>query len=235
MRPIRPCAVGVAVAVVLAGCTGDDPSGSSTDGDGTTDGVGRQLTDAEAEEALPERPEGLTSGEWEATGEDRQTSPEGCLDILRLGSEAEEAKETRSGFAGIVYSNAVGPLEDQESYTITISSHSDPVGPEVLTSAGSALGDCSAFSFTGTDENGNFDERILAQGIPVKNLGDQTFAVRFTAFPQIDGEVQRQYLDQIDVRVGHTLVSVRSSGYRENASTEEIERMAQEILDNLES
>lgn len=234
MRPFRPCAVGVAVAIALAGCTDDEPATSSTEGDGTTDGVGRELTDDEAEAALPDAPEGLDGSAYEIGAEDRKTDPEECLDLLRLGPEAERLRDARSGFAGITYSNPSGPLEEQQSYTISIASHPDPIGPDVLSQAGEALGQCSAFSFTGTDASGNFDERILAEGIPVKNLGDQTFAVRLTSFPEIDGDVHRQYVDQIDVRVGHTLVSVRSTGYRENDDTQDIEEMAQQILDDLE-
>lgn len=234
MRRFRPCAVGMAVAVALAGCTGEEPTTSSTEGDGTTDGVGREITDAEAKQALPDAPEGLDGTSYVAGADDRNTDPETCLDLLRLGPEAERLRDARSGFAGITYSDETAPLEEQQSYTITIASHPDPIGPDVLTRAGDALGECSAFAFTGTDATGNFDERILAEGIPVKNLGDQTFAVRLTAFPQIDGDVHRQYVDQIDVRVGHTLVSVRSTSYQENDGTEDIEEMAQRILDDLE-
>ena len=156
------------------------------------------------------------------------------MDLLLLGTDSTELREVRAGFAGITYAKDTGPIDDQEIYTVTVSSYSDPVGPDLLASAGHALGTCTAFSFTGTDEGGNFDERIIAEGLPVKNVGDQTFSVRLTAFPRIDDDVHRQYVDQIHVRVGHTLVSVRSTHYEENADTEDIEEMAQEVLDNLE-
>lgn len=240
MRTIRPIgAIGAAAigSITLVGCTtpGDDNGSSGGAGSvGRTDGIGREITDDDAEAALPEKPTGYTSDDYEAGAEDRATSPEVCLDLLRIGSLAEDLNEDTSGSAGIIYAKDTGPVDDQETYTITITSHSDPVGPDLLAAAGSALGDCSAFSFTGRDEGGNFDERVIAEGLPVKNIGDQTFAVRLTAFPRIDNNVHRQYVDQIDVRVGHTLVGVRSTHYDENADTEDIEDMAQEILDNLE-
>ncbi len=237
MRTIRPIGATIGAAAIgfvsLAGCTGDDDGGGAGSV-GRTDGIGREINDSEAEAALPEKPNGFTSGDYEAGAEDRNTSPEECMDLLLLGSESTDLREVRAGFAGTTYSKDTGPIEDQEVYTIAIDSHSDPVGPDILATAGSALGSCSAFSFTGRDDSGNFDERIIAEGLPVKNVGDQTFAVRLTAFPQIDGDVHRQYLDQIHVRVGHTLVSVRSTHYEENADTEDIEGMAQEALDNLE-
>lgn len=238
MRTTRPigAAIGAAVmgSIVLAGCTGDGDDSGGAGSVGRTDGIGREISDGEAKAALPEKPNGYTGGDYEVTAEDRETSPESCLDLLRLGSLAEDLREDRSGFGGATYAKDTGPIDDQEIYTITVASHSDPVGPDILAAAGNALGDCSAFSFTGRDEGGNFDERIIAEGLPVKNIGDQTFAVRLTAFPRIDNDVHRQYVDQIDVRVGHTLVSVRSTHYEENADTEDIEGMAQEILDNLE-
>ena len=237
MRTIRPVGAtigAVAIGVVaLVGCTGDDDGGAAGSV-GRTDGIGREITEAQAEAALPEKPNGFTSGDYETGAEDRSTSPEECMDLLLLGSEAEDLRESRSAFAGATYAKDTGPIDDQEIYTVRIDSHSDPVGPDILATAGSSLGTCSAFSFTGRDDNGNFDERIIAEGLPVKNVGDQTFAVRLTAFPHIDGDVRRQYVDQIHVRVGHTLVSIRSTHYEENADTEDIEDMAQEALDNLE-
>lgn len=239
MRTIRQIGATIAAAaigvVALAGCTGDDDGeGGGAGSVGRTDGIGREINDAEAKAALPEKPAGYTSGDYETGAENRKTSPEECMNLLLLGTESVDLREVRSGFAAVTYSKDTGPLEDQEVYTIAVDSHSDPVGPDVLATAGSSLGSCSAFSFTGRDDSGNFDERIIAEGLPVKNIGDQTFSVRLTAFPQIDGDVHRQYVDQIHVRVGHTLVSVRSTHYEENADTEDIEAMAQESLDNLE-
>lgn len=237
MRTIRPVGAAIGVAaigvVALVGCSGE-AGGGAAGSVGRTDGIGREITEAQAEAALPEKPNGFTSGDYEAGAEDRNTSPEECMDLLLLGSEAEDLRESRSAFAGTTYAKDTGPIDDQEVYTIRIDSHSDPVGPDILATAGSSLGSCSAFSFTGRDDNGNFDERIIAEGLPVKNIGDQTFSVRLTAFPHIDGDVHRQYVDQIHVRVGHTLVSIRSTHYEENADTEDIEDMAQEVLDNLE-
>ena len=88
----------------------------------------------------------------------------------------------------------------------------------------------ASFSFTGKQGGSAFDERILAESLPVRTIGEQTFAVRLTTFANIDGKSERGYVDQLDFRVGHNLVSVRSASYREGRSTQDLEEMAQEVL-----
>ncbi|WP_435201807.1 hypothetical protein [Janibacter sp. GS2] len=248
MRPARAIAVTTVTALAVAGCVGplagDDPSSppsSSSASQGTTPSptrstdfgrAERELTDAEAKQVLPERPADATPNE-SATVKQRRTDPEVCIDLLRLGWQGRTAKTMRTAYAESDYFTDADDLETYQGYTLSVSSHSSPVSPGLLSRAGDALGQCEAFAFTGTSAGSSFDDRILAEGLPVRNIGEQTFAVRLTSFVTLKGRTHRIYLDHLDVRVGHNLVSVRSASYRESNGTEELEKKAQEILDNL--
>lgn len=244
MRGLRPLAVTTAAAAVLVGCavptgTGEESSSStSSRSESATptadlERAGRQLSTAETKAALPQRPKGFTNDEV-AQAKHRRTDPEVCVDLLRLGWQARNTKQMRTADAGANWFAHGDDKDRYQSYTIDIDSHSEEVSPGLLGRAGDALGECESFSFTGKQGGSAFDERILAESLPVRNIGEQTFAVRLTTFASIDGKSERGYVDQLDFRVGHNLVSVRSASYRENRSTKELEEMAQEILENLE-
>ena len=246
MRGLRPLALTTTTVAVLAGCImpfGDDDTGSggssppsssdSTTPDAGLERAGRRLSTAEAKAALPERPEGFTDDEV-PTAKHRRTDPEVCVDLLRLGWHARNTDQKRTAEAGVDWSIHGDHKDRYQSYTIDIHSHSEEVGPGLLGRAGAALGECEAFSFTGQQSGQSFDERMLAEGLPVRNIGEQTFAVRLTTFTRIDGKTERGYVDQLDFRVGHNLVSVRSASYREGRSTQDLEEMAQEVLEKLE-
>lgn len=248
MRPVRAIAVTTAVAIAVAGCVGpfadDDlpspPSSSSASKGATpsptrTTDLGRaerELTDTEAKQALPKKPAGATPNE-SASVKQRRTDPEICLDLLRLGWQGRTAKAMRTAYAESDYFTDADDVATYQGYTLSVSSHSSPVSPNLLNRAGDALGQCETFAFTGTSAGSSFDDRILAEGLPVRNIGEQTFAVRLTSFVTLKGTTHRIYLDHLDVRVGRNLVSVRSASYRESNSTAELEKKAQEILDNL--
>lgn len=249
MRSLRVSAITAVTAITVAGCVGpfaDDtaspppssPSGSTdaTPSPTQTTDFGRaerELTDAEAERALPREPAGTKPNE-SPSGAQRRTDPEVCLDLLRLGWQGRNTKKMRTGYAESDYFTDGDDIETYQGYTLSISSHSSPVSPSLLGRAGDALGQCEAFAFTGTSAGSSFDDRILAEGLPVRNIGEQTFAVRLTGFAEVNGRTHRLYLDHLDFRVGHNLVSVRSASYREDNSTAALEKKAQEILDNLE-
>lgn len=248
MRAVRAIALPTVTALALAGCIGpfaDDapeepPSSSTASSDATptptqTTDFGRaerELSDAEAKRALPKEPAGAKPNEG-PQGSDRRTDPEVCIDLLRLGWQGRNTKATRTGYAESDYFTG-DDTKNYQGYTVSISSHSSPVSPHLLGRAGDALGQCDAFSFTGKSAGNSFDDRYLAEGLPVRNIGEQTFAVRLTGFANIKGKNHRVYLDHLDFRVGHNLVSVRSATYRESTSTAPLEQKAQEILDDLE-
>lgn len=248
MRAVRAIALPTVTALALAGCIGpfgdDDPSSPPSSSTASTEATPsptrtpdfgratRELSDAEAQRALPKEPADATSAEG-PTGTERRTEPEVCIDLLRLGWQGRNTKKTRTGHAESDYFTG-DDTKTYQGYTISISSHSSPVSPGLLGRAGDALGQCATFDFTGRSAGSAFDDRMLAQGLPVRNIGEQTFAVRLTGFTEVEGSTHRIYLDHLDFRVGHNLVSVRSASYREGSSTAALEKKAQEVLDNLE-
>lgn len=246
MIPLRPVAVATAAAITLTGCSlpfagdGDDasspPSSSSAGPDPTpTEDLGRagrQLTDQEVEQALPTTPDGYTRDEQPRSTQ-RRTDPETCLDLLRLGWQGRNANQKRTARAdGHWYTNG-NDVETYHAYSATVATHSEAVSPHLLRRAGEALGQCDSFSLTGVTSGASFDDRVLTESIQVRNIGEQTFAVRLISFVQVNGKTHRLYLDTLDFRVGHNLVSVQSVSYQEDHDPDRLETMAQRILDDL--
>lgn len=246
MSPLRPLAFAAAGAVALTGCStpfgGDEgasavtSSTTSTSASSPTPDLGRatrELSGAEARKLLPTKPEGYRSTEVDNDSRWRRTDPEVCVDLLRLGWQGRHAYSRRTARGGASWYTNPDDTETYQAYTVTIDSHSDPVGPGLLGRAGDALGQCGAFALTGTSADGAFDERILAEGLPVRNIGEQTFAVRLTSFVEVGGRTHKLYTDQLVVRVGHNVVTVGSTHYRERSSTRRLEKLADETVENL--
>ncbi|WP_282070530.1 hypothetical protein [Janibacter hoylei] len=91
-------------ALALAGCiptlAQDDPS-SSPPASSTAptapqhERAGRELTQADAEAALPDLPQGAQERSTEVTASHRKTDPESCLEVLRIGPTYDELAESR--------------------------------------------------------------------------------------------------------------------------------------------
>lgn len=96
------------------------------------------------------------------------------------------------------------------------------------------MGGCSAFSLTGTDDDGFFDPRVLAEPRAVAPLGEQSYAARLTTFRQVDGRSERIHLDYIVVREGHNYIEVTRSQSDETAGFAPLEERAEVILRGLE-
>ena len=234
-----PAVVGLVLALVvpLTGCDtpfgGSDPSPSrpaSSSPSPEAKGAGRQVTDEQAKAALPTRPEGATAASTTSTSDDRETDPEECLDILRLGPEETALRKVRVANATQSWSTR-SPVV---THTFRVDSYSRPVGSTLLDRAGAAMGNCQAFSLIGTDDDGPFDLRVLAEPRALSTIGEQNFAVRIISFAQENGKTSRVYLDYVVVRQGHNLVEVTSAHRVEGRGFGELEKSAQDILDKLE-
>ncbi|WP_114203533.1 hypothetical protein [Janibacter anophelis] len=234
-----------ALALALTGCVtpfdlgGDEPTSTTTPATPTSpsstttsppDGAGRQLTQEEAEAALPPRPKGSTTLTVESTASERKTDPPECLDVLRIGEERDTLVEARVANA----TRGWAQRDPRLQWTHTVESYDRPAGSTLLDRAGAAMGGCSAFSLTGTDADGFFDLRVLAEPRAVSPLGEQSYAARLTTFRQVDGRSERIYLDYIVVRDGHNHIEVTRSQSDETAGFAPLEERAEEILRGLE-
>lgn len=227
-----------AVALPLTGCTpfaNDElttttsPTPSSSSPTAET-GEGRQLTEAEATAALPTRPEDAEDVAPQSEPEGRTTDPAGCLDVMRIGAEAEDLRSVRVARAQRTWRTT----DPATTYGFEIDSHSRPVGPTLLDRAGAAMADCSAFSLTGRDDAGPFDLRVLAEPRTVSTLGEQSYGARLVTFDQVDGKSVRVYLDYVVVRAGNNLVEVNSVHLDEDRGIAELETQAAQILEDLQ-
>ena len=230
-----------AVALPLTGCApfaSDEPTSPTTTTSSTPSsssptaetGEGRQLTEAEATAALPTRPKGALDVAPQSDPEGRTTDPAECLDVMRIGAEAESLRAVRVVHATRTWRTA----DPATTYGFEIDSHSRPVGPTLLDRAGAAMADCSAFSLTGSDDAGHFDLRVLAEPRTVSTLGEQSYGARLITFDQVDGKSVRVYLDYVVVRAGNNLVEVNSVHLDKDRSIAELETHAAQILQDLQ-
>lgn len=187
----------------LSGGSPQDDSSSTSATSTTASRAGRQLTQAEVDAVVPTVPVDATASDDEVNARDLDSDPDECLDVLLLGETATDLKGFR--VASTRRSWTV-PQDDYLEYSITVSTHSRPIGPELLDRAGSAMSSCDAFPYTGQDERGPFDLRVLTDPRTVQNFGDQTFANRITSHVMVDGQSTPLYLDQLVVRIGHNLL-----------------------------
>lgn len=228
--------IAAAAALPLTGCapfvSGDSTTSttSTTTSTPSPTGAGRQLTEAEAEAALPTRPAGAKEPRDRGESKDRATDPQECMDVLRIGDTATQLGKDRVARASRTW-NTSSPVT---GHSFRVDSYSHPVGPELLDRAGSAMAGCDAFSLTGRDDDGSFDLRVLAEPLPVASLGEQNYAARITSFERVNGKSERYHLDYVVVRVGHNLVEVSVTHQDEDAGVERLEDAARDILDRLE-
>lgn len=240
---IRPAAAAALTCLVLTGCaTPFGPEGTSATpapatssappSDPALERAGRQLTDEEAEAALPPLPAGATRQPSTTGSEHRTTDPAECVDVLRIGWHYRNLLQHRAGQASIDWSEGTG--EDLVSLTVRVTSLTRPVGPAILTAAGEAAGGCGSFSLHGRDERGEFDMRLLTEPRTISPLGEQTFALRVTTFDSVGGKTTRIHLDQMSYRVGHNLVTIQQVSSDDDRSMEQVERLAGDVLARLE-
>ncbi|MGO4131464.1 hypothetical protein AB4Y78_03310 [Janibacter sp. RAF52] len=239
----RTVTAGLAAALVipLAGCiptlATDDPS-TSHPSSGTAaptppqhERAGRELTQADAEAALPDLPQGAQERSTEVTASHRKTDPESCLEVLRIGPTYDELAESRVASAKTAW---YVQTDGGRQINVGIDSFPDEIGPDLLDRAGAALGECSSFSMTGLGDTGHFDDRLWADGRPAPPLGDQGFAVRVTQLAQQDRKTVRLYSDYLVVRAGHNLVTVTVSHWDESMTFQVLQDHATAVLDELD-
>lgn len=225
----RTAAVGLVAALVLplAGCgvlPGGDPTTPAPD-------PGRQLTEQEARDALPEVPATDEARPEGAEPHDLEADPPECLDVLRAGEAADELTSTRVVRESRGWLSSSPPDSDM---TVTIASYSSPVDPAILDRAGAALSSCESFDYRGVDADGtSFDLDMYAEPRTVEPIGDQTFADRITMKQKIDGVRTTVYIDQLVMRIGHTLVTVSQIHFDVELSTRKLEKYAAEVLESL--
>lgn len=235
-----PAAVSLVMALVmpLAGCGtifgSDDAASAPTSSSSTsssTGNIGRQLTKEEATHALPATPSGARSTSVDGTSSHHASDPEECLDVLRQGKTADDLRASRVVSVSRGWRTAA---PESIEYTFRIESFSRPVGPELLDRAGAAMSTCGAFSFTGEDDGGTFDDRVLIEPRTVAPLGDQSFADRVTSFiPDARGKAQRVYVDQLVVRVGNNLLLASRIHKDKTTSFDPLEAHAEHMLRDL--
>lgn len=234
----RTLGLTAACAVALTGCItpfgGEEPTSTTSTSTQTTTPetrAGRQLSDDEAAAVLPTRPASAKDVPLDTSTRERTTDPQECIDVLRSGETYDALSTTKAGDA---YRGWAESGSDPVTYNIRIRSYTEPVTPDLLDRAGSALGGCDAFSLMGTDDNGPFDLRVLAEPRTTSSLGEQNFGLRLISFNTVRGKSQRVYLDYVIVRVGHNLIEVGDVHQDETKSLEPLETYAQQILDDLE-
>lgn len=243
-RPASPrritAGLAAALTIPLAGCiptlATDDPSSSSPSSSSANIGpqherAGRELSQADAEAALPERPQGAQERSTEVTASHRKTDPESCLEVLWIGPTYDELITDRVASATTAW---YVQTDGGRQISVGIDSFPDEIGPDLLDRAGAALGECSAFSMTGLGDTGRFDDRLWADGRPAPPLGDQGFAVRITQLAQQDRKTVRLYNDYLVVRAGHNLITVTVSHWDESMTFQVLQDHATTVLDELE-
>ena len=158
-RPASPrritAGLAAALTIPLAGCiptlATDDPSSSSPSSSSANIGpqherAGRELTQADAEAALPDLPQGAQERSTEVTASHRKTDPESCLEVLRIGPTYDELAESRVASAKTAW---YVQTDGGRQINVGIDSFPDEIGPDLLDRAGAALGECSSFSMRG--------------------------------------------------------------------------------------
>lgn len=219
-----------AAMLPLAGCAtpfgSDDPTTTTT----TSKDPGRQLSEAEAEAALPAVPVGGEVVELEPEPTELETTPAECLEMLRNGESAQGLKSGRVARVRRGW-NSDSPAGSQ--MTVSITSHSEPVSAEILDRAGAAMSTCGTFTYRGKDRSGDFELNLRGEPRTVDPLGDQTFADRITVFETLGGQERKIFVDQLIVRSGNNLVHVNHSHWDESASHEPLEAYARGMLDAL--
>lgn len=225
----RTAAALAATTLALGGC-GITPFGSDDTTTAAAPDPGRQLTDREAEQALPEVPVGAEAAPVQPEAQDLETSPSQCLDVLRGGQQGDELKATEVVHARRAWS-ADQPSGSQ--YTVSIGSHSEPIDSQTLDTAGAAMSTCATFTFSGRDATGTFETTMQSQPRTVAPVGDQTFAARITIVEVIGGQERKIFIDQLVVRVGHNLLRVNHTHWDESSGHEPLEAQVRAMLDDL--
>lgn len=196
-----------------------------------SDGAGRQLTQDEADQALPEVPEGAEVATPEEPATDLATDPAECMDVMLIGQTKTDLDDSRVAQARRSWSVS---STSGAQYTVTIESFSQPVDATVLDKAEAAMSSCSEFSYTGTQGSDGFHLNPQATPRPVAPSGEQTFANRITTLEMIGAQPRKIFVDRLVVRAGHNLVHVRHAHWEESNTFEEMETYAGETLTNLE-
>lgn len=188
----------------------------------------------EALTALPQMPPAgededvFTTDETNPLLADRSSEPPECVDILRLGETAASLEEHHAASARREWS------EPTVTYSVTIRSFTQPVGPALLDHAGAALATCSNFRLTGTDDDGTFEDSMRTAPRTVSTLGEQTFAARVQTFVSHEGRDLDFYSDQLTVRVGHNLVEAKATHQVETTGMQRLEALVRHMLAELE-
>ncbi len=243
-------AMAAAVVGLVAGCgespperagtvnenSGDADQQSAEEGEQTEDveldAVGREVTNEEAEAALPQvsslptgwsvDPENSLNDDEDDEGESEATiEPAECKDIM--GGLADDEKDEPTGEASRTYSaGMLGPFMGVE-----ISSFADEVPDDSFSKVLDALSACPEFTSTEDGEATTFKTSSLS----FPNLGEESAAIRMSATT----EEMPVGLDFVFIRAGHNIVTISHATVGAGGgSGDALEKLARATVANLE-
>lgn len=218
-----------------SGDTEPSDAGSSP-GESTTSGVSdgpaqQELTAQQIRDALPtedEAPHGYVDDprlniQSESTLE---TRPATCRALYLDSDEARKwKKEHISEVDGVRYSEP-SDAAGRPGVVVSIATYDRPVPAKFFDAAGSTLGECRNFAERNDDESEWIDKRAVTVNAPA--IGDQTYAHR-VGLVEID-----LVIDQLSVRSGHNIVTVRHLTDNSTRSEETMTDLAEGVLEDLE-
>lgn len=218
----RALAAGVVLAASLASCTDAAPPPP-------TDPAGRELTLEEATAALPEPHDLSDQLVLQPTDEgdpEGSTYPASCADVL-FGGEAMKAldRDHQATKAERDYA-----AERAGYLVIRVKSYDRPVPTAPFDAAGAAVAKCPTFTQTYDDEATKWSMSALG----LSSRGDQMFAARMTLAEDAPPMLTGQIVDIVQIRKGHTLISiVYSVGRNSRAIPGLVDRAAEQTLAGL--
>lgn len=194
------------------------------------DAVGRELTDEEAESALPQvssLPTGWSVDPEDSLNDDSEDDseakiePEKCQDIM--GDLEDDQEDEPTSKASRTYSaGMMGPFMGVE-----ISSFADKVPDDSFSKVLDALSACPEFTSTEDGESTTFKTSSLS----FPNLGEESAAIRMSA---TTAEMPVG-LDFVFIRAGHNIVTISHATVGAGGgSGDALEKLARATVANLE-
>lgn len=229
MRPPSTAAGALAMAVLLAGCSGQDEpappsttsststSASTSSPSGELSAAQRELTAPQVRAALPQVADLPGSwGEVDVRDTSRLTAePAECRDLYLRGESAQALREDHLGVA-----SAAAFTSGERRLEVSLLSFDEVVPATVLEQAGQVVGSCS----THTIDLGDGPVDVEVSGLPVDEVGDQSLGLTTAT----GGRPEQRLL----VRSGHTLLVVVHRGEVEDPGTL-LHDVAQGMLDRV--
>lgn len=250
--PLRPVAVGAALALTLSGCglldraqpttSGTSSSGaaqppSETSEDlGTLTGSGRPL-DAEGLGAVLPQAGDIGSG-WEADPQqtvfetaEADVTPASCAPLLQKGPGWDEVHATQRARVQDNYratDNPAAPGTQRRHLAVWAYSFDTPYPTRLFDEAGALVADCSSFEVRQPDTGRT--SSYVAEPLTFPTLGDATVAFRL----KVSQTMEAFTLDFVVVKVGHNTITVANGTYNGTPDTAVTERAARAAVAGLE-